>query len=49
MRGNDQDLDKEAPEAALPEAAEPMPPLPWRGRGNVLAATGVALLDLVSG
>ena len=51
MRGSDQDREAEAPEAALPEvAAEPVPAsivIPWRGRGNIIAATGVALLDLV--
>ncbi|MCJ2069743.1 hypothetical protein MKK75_13245 [Methylobacterium sp. J-030] len=51
MRGNDQDREAEAPETALPEvAAEPMPEadiLPWRGRGNVIAAAGALLLDLL--
>ncbi|MCJ2073432.1 hypothetical protein MKK75_32395 [Methylobacterium sp. J-030] len=51
LRGNDADREVEAPEIVLPEvAAEPMPEatiLPWRGRGNVIAAAGVALLDLL--
>ncbi|MCJ2049092.1 hypothetical protein [Methylobacterium sp. J-070] len=51
MRGNDQDREAEAPEAVLPEvAAEPVPEaeiLPWRGRGNVIAALGVTILDMV--
>ncbi|MCJ2084632.1 hypothetical protein MKK88_01295 [Methylobacterium sp. E-005] len=51
LRGNDADREAEAPEIALPEvAAEPLPEadiLPWRGRGNVIAAAGVALLDLL--
>jgi hypothetical protein len=51
MRGNDQDREEEdeAPETVLPEVmAEPQPDaqiLPWRGRGNIVAAMGVALLD----
>ena len=49
--GNDQDREAEAPEIILPEvAAEPRPEatiLPWRGRGNVIAAAGVAILDLL--
>ncbi|MCJ2098004.1 hypothetical protein [Methylobacterium sp. E-046] len=59
MRGNDRDREEEAPETVLPEvAAEPMPEpqpeplltaeiLPWRGRGNVIAAAGTMLLDLL--
>nr|WP_042669421.1 hypothetical protein [Methylobacterium sp. B34] len=50
MRGGDQDCEEEGPEAVLPEVpAEPMAKgqiLPWRGRGNIVAAVGVALLDL---
>ncbi|MCJ2132706.1 hypothetical protein MKK69_01255 [Methylobacterium sp. J-026] len=56
MRGNDQDREAEAPETILPEVAAELLPelpltaeiLPWRGRGNVIAAIGVALLDMVS-
>lgn len=50
MRGGDQDREEEGPEAVLPEM--PVEPtvkgqiLPWRGRGNIVAAVGVALLDL---
>ena len=45
---SDQDREAEAPETVLPEvAAEPLPALPRNGRGNVLAAAGVALLDMV--
>ena len=55
MRGSDQDREAEAPETTLPEvAAEAMPEpqataeiLPWRGRGNVIAAAGTMLLDLL--
>ncbi|MCJ2086225.1 hypothetical protein MKK88_09485 [Methylobacterium sp. E-005] len=51
LRGNDQDREAEAPETVLPEmAAEPLPEatiLPWRGRGNVIAAAGTLLLDLL--
>lgn len=55
MRGNDQDREAEAPETPLPEMrAEPqpepnvivVPPLHWGGRGNIVAAAGVALLNL---
>ena len=50
MRGNDADLEIEAPEVVLLEvAAEPdLGPiaLPWQGRGNVIAAAGVVLLNL---
>ncbi|MCJ2063702.1 hypothetical protein MKK63_13415 [Methylobacterium sp. J-088] len=50
LRGNDQDREVETAETALPEvAAEPAASsivLPWRGRGNVISAAGVALLDL---
>ncbi|MGH1592396.1 hypothetical protein ACRBEV_33295 (plasmid) [Methylobacterium phyllosphaerae] len=51
MRGNDQDREEEAPETVLPKVTtEPQPVaeiLPWRGRGNVLAAAGTMLLDLL--
>ncbi|UIY45618.1 hypothetical protein [Methylobacterium radiotolerans] len=51
MRGNDQDGEEEVPEAALPElAVEPVANsivLPWRGRGNVIAAAGTFLVDLL--
>ncbi|MCJ2068528.1 hypothetical protein MKK75_06870 [Methylobacterium sp. J-030] len=51
MRGNDQDHEVEALETRLPEvAAEPMPEadiLPWWGRGNVIAAAGTLILDLL--
>ena len=53
MCGNDRDREAEAPEAMLPavaiEARGEAVILPWRGRGNVIAAAGVALLDLVGG
>lgn len=52
MRGGDQDREEEVPETALPEVlTEPAPEavvLPWRGRGNVIAAAGAALLDMVA-
>ncbi|SFM61479.1 hypothetical protein [Methylobacterium pseudosasicola] len=51
MRGGDQDREAEAPETVLPEVmAEPQPVaeiLPWRGRGNVIAAAGSFLVDLL--
>ncbi|MCJ2019966.1 hypothetical protein MKK84_21460 [Methylobacterium sp. E-065] len=51
LRGNDQDREAEAPETVLPEVAAETQPvakiLPWHGRGNVIAAAGVALLDLL--
>ncbi|MCJ2102797.1 hypothetical protein [Methylobacterium sp. E-046] len=51
MRGSDRDGETEAPETVLPEVtAEPQPVaeiLPWRGRGNVIAAAGTMLLDLL--
>lgn len=51
MRGGDQDRESEPPEEVLLEVAQEDRPeaavLPWRGSGNVVAAAGVALLDLV--
>ena len=51
MRGNDQDREEEAAETVLPEvAAETLLEaiiLPWRGRGNVIAAAGTLLLNLL--
>ncbi|MCJ2102392.1 hypothetical protein [Methylobacterium sp. E-046] len=55
MRGGDQDREEEAPETVLPEAAADTQPetlpeaivLPWRGRGNVIAAAGSLLVDLL--
>lgn len=51
MRGNDQDREAEAPEITLPEVAAELPPeaniLPWRGRGNVIAAAGTLIIDLL--
>ncbi|MDP4006883.1 hypothetical protein [Methylobacterium sp. NEAU K] len=51
MRGNDQDREAEAPKTARSEVATgPQPEpivLPWRGQGNVIAAVGVALLEMV--
>ncbi|MCJ2102785.1 hypothetical protein [Methylobacterium sp. E-046] len=59
MRGSDRDGEAEAPETVLPEVtaetmpepqSEPLPVaaiLPWRGRGNVIAAAGTMLLDLL--
>ncbi|MCJ2137271.1 hypothetical protein MKK69_25040 [Methylobacterium sp. J-026] len=50
IRGGDQDREVEAPEDVLSEvAAEPSSreiALPWQGRGNVIAAAGVVLLNL---
>ncbi|MCJ2057294.1 hypothetical protein MKL09_12090 [Methylobacterium sp. J-048] len=47
LRGNDQDREAEAPETTLPEVMLETVVLPWRGRGNIIAAVGVALLDMV--
>ena len=51
MRGRDRDGEAEMLETVLPEvAAEPQlvaEILPWRGRGNVIAAAGTLLLDLL--
>ncbi|MCJ2133290.1 hypothetical protein MKK69_04285 [Methylobacterium sp. J-026] len=52
LRGNDQDREAETLETVLPEVpAEAtvihVEPLRWGGRGNLLAAAGVALLDLL--
>ena len=51
MRGNDQDREEEAPETLLPDvAAGPEPEaavLAWRGRGNIIAAVGVAVIDML--
>ncbi|MGU3330360.1 hypothetical protein ACLBXB_25885 [Methylobacterium mesophilicum] len=51
MRGNDADREAKALETVLPEvAAEPQLKaivLPWCGRGNVIVAVGVVLLDMV--
>ncbi|GJE15116.1 hypothetical protein [Methylobacterium longum] len=51
MRENDQDREAEAAENLLPEVlAEPQPVaeiLPWCSRGNVIAAAGTFLVDLL--
>ena len=52
MRGSDRDREAEAPEIPLPEvlaeaAVIHVEPLRWGGRGNVIAAAGVALLDFL--
>ena len=49
MRGNDADREIDAPEAVLPEVANviEVEPLRWGGRGNVLAAAGAYLFDLL--
>ena len=47
LRGSDADREAEVPEAALPEMATEAIVLPWRGSGNVIAAVGVALLEMV--
>jgi hypothetical protein len=51
MRGGDHDREHESAEKVLPEV--PVDPqsaaeiLPWRGRGNVIAAAGLVLLDML--
>jgi len=56
LRGNDQDREIEAPEIVLPEVAVQPPaeatvieiePLRWGGGGNVIAAAGTALINLL--
>lgn len=51
MRGSDRDDEAGAPETVLLEVATETQPasivIPWRGRGNIIAAAGVALLDIV--
>jgi hypothetical protein len=51
MRGSDRDGEAETPETVPPEGpAEPQSAaeiLPWRGRGNVIAAAGSFLFDLL--
>lgn len=49
MRGNDADREIEAPEVVLPEVANviEVDPLRWGRRGNVLAAAGAYLFDLL--
>ena len=51
MRGGDQDREADAPETVLPVVpAEPEPAsivLPWRGRGNLIAAAGSLIVDLL--
>ena len=52
MRGSDQDREQEeAAEPLLPEVPATTQPeaviLPWPGRGNVIAAAGTMLLDLL--
>ncbi|MCJ2061006.1 hypothetical protein MKL09_31365 [Methylobacterium sp. J-048] len=49
LRGNDADREAEAPETVLPEVATviEMEPLRWGGRGNVLAAAGTFLVDIL--
>ena len=54
LRNNDSRREAEEPEAVLPVmlaewAVIPFAPLPWGGSGNILAAAGVAFLDLVAG
>lgn len=51
LRGGARDREADAPEIVPPEViAEPEPVaeiLPWRGRGNVIAAAGSFLVDLL--
>lgn len=54
LRASDQDREAEAPETVLPIVAAECPaispsPLPWGGRGNVISAAGVVLLEMVVG
>ena len=51
MRGGDRDHEVDAPETVLPEVATTPATkaeiLPWRGRGNLIAAAGSFLVDLL--
>ncbi|MBN4098596.1 MULTISPECIES: hypothetical protein [Methylobacterium] len=51
MRGGDRDGEADTPETVLPKVpVDPQPVaeiLPWRGRGNVIAAAGSFLVDLL--
>jgi hypothetical protein len=51
LRGNDPDREAETAENVLPEVpvelAAEAAILPWRSRGNVIAAAGVALIELL--
>ncbi|WP_267428184.1 hypothetical protein [Methylobacterium sp. GC_Met_2] len=51
LRGTDQDREGEAAETVVPEVATELSPaaeiLPWRGTGNVVAAAGSFLVDLL--
>lgn len=52
MRGTDQDREADVPEVTLPEVPADanvihVPPMRWGGRGNVLAAVGITLLNMV--
>lgn len=51
MRGGDQDHEVNTPEFLVPEVSDDptvirVSPMRWAGRGNIVAAMGVALLDL---
>ncbi|GJE14562.1 hypothetical protein [Methylobacterium longum] len=45
MRGGDQDREEDEPEAVLTTVATEAVILPWRGRGNIIAAAGAFLVD----
>jgi len=47
LRGTDQDREAEVPEPVLPEVAVEPIGLPWRDRGNVIAAAGSLLIELL--
>ena len=51
MRGGDQDCEDGVPENVLPEVAAGLEPeaavLAWRGRGNIIAAGEVAVIDML--
>ncbi|MCJ2067472.1 hypothetical protein MKK75_01400, partial [Methylobacterium sp. J-030] len=56
LRGDDADREADQPETEMGEVAVTLPPaepqemaqiLPWRGRGNVIAAAGTLILDLL--
>ena len=55
LRGTDRDREAKAPEPVLPEVSAEtpaatvieVPPMRWGGRGNVIAAAGSLLLDLL--
>ncbi|WP_187274819.1 MULTISPECIES: hypothetical protein [unclassified Methylobacterium] len=54
LHGNERDREAGAPETVLPivtakDAVTSPAPLAWGGRGNIVSAAGVVLLEMVAG